>query len=154
MVSAGGRHTVLLRSDGRALAVGDNGYGQCTVLEVDGHRSWARCWGQWRRRYPVLPRGITYQADNGARRITLKEDLVVQLCRSAGDDSERLTLSCLDLAGVELMSLTAERTQCAVEVLAKLALALGIPGRKLRVVMPDGSALSSCDQGTRIAAFF
>jgi alpha-tubulin suppressor-like RCC1 family protein len=34
-VSAGGDHTVLLRSDGRVVACGTNHYGQCNILRLD-----------------------------------------------------------------------------------------------------------------------
>ena len=35
MVTAGWEHTVLLRSDGSAVAVGRNEYGECDLLAVE-----------------------------------------------------------------------------------------------------------------------
>ena len=42
MVSAGGRHTVLLRSDGRAVAFGMNGYGQCDLPPLEEGMSYTQ----------------------------------------------------------------------------------------------------------------
>ena len=39
-VSAGGGHTVLLRSDGCAVACGVNNYGQCRVPSLKSWRQW------------------------------------------------------------------------------------------------------------------
>ena len=44
-VSAGGDHTVLLRSDGRVVACGTNHHGQCNILRLDTggfHQQWLR----------------------------------------------------------------------------------------------------------------
>ena len=42
MVSAGSVHTVLLRSDGTAVACGDNHYGQCNLPALDGGLTYVR----------------------------------------------------------------------------------------------------------------
>ena len=38
VVAAGGLHTVLLRSDGCAIAFGENQYGQCAIPALDGEK--------------------------------------------------------------------------------------------------------------------
>ena len=79
-VSAGGRHTVLLRWDGMAVACGLNNYGQCNIPELPEGLTYtqisAGVWhtvllrgdgvvvtcGLWYRQIaiPVLPEGMTY----------------------------------------------------------------------------------------------
>jgi alpha-tubulin suppressor-like RCC1 family protein len=41
-VSAGAFHTVLLRSDGCAVACGENGYGECEIPPLDHGLSFAQ----------------------------------------------------------------------------------------------------------------
>jgi hypothetical protein len=77
--TAGGHHTVLLRSDGTAVACGWNNYGQCSI--------------------PSPGAGIYYMCC-----MNLGADLVLQLeVASGGDD---VTLVCSDLAG-EVLRLNA-----------------------------------------------
>ncbi|CAK0800355.1 unnamed protein product, partial [Prorocentrum cordatum] len=61
-VAAGGRHTVLLRSDGTAVACGDNDDGQCVL--------------------PALPAGLTYTqvAAGGRHAVLLRSDGTAVAC--------------------------------------------------------------------------
>ena len=78
--TAGGHHTVLLRSDGTAVACGWNNYGQCSI--------------------PSPGAGIYYMCC-----MNLGADLVLQLeVASGGDD---VTLVCSDLAGKKVLRLNA-----------------------------------------------
>ena len=50
----------------------------------------------------------------------------MQLFSSSGGDAEKLTLSCVHLAGVALGTFTVKRTLGAADTLAQIALTLGV----------------------------
>eukprot|EP00438_Fugacium_kawagutii_P009689 Skav208645 [mRNA] locus=scaffold1081:194309:194737:- [translate_table: standard] len=114
-VSAGIYHSVLLRSDGNALACGENESGECNIL-------------------PPEP-GVIYVSDLPAAR-TIAVQLDVDCC----DDA--LTLRCSSLAGEERLRLNASRSDLVWEAHKRIAVALGVSLQSLRVVMQDGQLLA------------
>ena len=125
MPAAGHSHTVLLRSDGRAVAVGDDRRGQCRI--------------------PELEAGARYVTDRRAG-----EGLIVHLSvSSAGPGS--LTLTCEGLAGAELAQLVVQRTDRAAAVHRALAARLQVRQHNLRAALPDGRLLGDCAPAAPIA---
>ncbi|CAL1141716.1 unnamed protein product, partial [Cladocopium goreaui] len=114
--SAGDHHTVLLRSDGRAVACGLNGDGQCDI--------------------PTLDPGTWYAAD-----VSVGRNLVLQLDCSCQADAMLLTFS--GLTGEEVMHLNASPSDPAWNTQKRIARELKVPLQSLRVVLPDGQLLAS-----------
>ena len=115
-VSAGSSHTVLLRSDGRAVACGLNADGQCNI--------------------PTLYPGTWYAAD-----VSVGRNLVLQLDCSCQADAMLLTFS--GLTGEEVMHLNASPSDPAWNTQKRIAHELKVPLQSLRVVLPDGQLLAA-----------
>jgi hypothetical protein len=117
-VAAGDDHTVLLRSDGSAVACGHHGSGRCQI--------------------PPLGPGDLYVADmswgeRGSR--------VVQLDFASEDDT--LLLICSDLAGKEVLRLNAAGSDLCCETHKRIAREMKINLQRVRIVLPDGQLLAS-----------
>merc|ERR1711924_430568 len=67
-VSAGGHHTVLLRSDGQAIAVGAQG--DISIPAVKQYQTWM----DWAMTKPVLPDGVEYAPDCGELPVGSRKD--------------------------------------------------------------------------------
>jgi hypothetical protein len=109
-------HTVLLRSDGVAVACGFNLVGQCNIPPSDP--------GTW------------YAAD-----VSVGSNLVLQLDCAFQDDTMLLTFS--GLTGDEVMHLNASPSEPAWNTHKRVASELKVPLQSLRVVLPDGQLLAS-----------
>jgi len=160
MVSAGGRHTVLLRSDGRAVAFGMNGYGQCdlppleegmsytqvsageshsVLLRSDGSVVACGCNDFRKCRIPSPAAGTCYISDQRP----LGRDLVLQMDVLCQDDVDDVVLTCSNLAGVKVFRLTAPGSDLAREIHQPIAHEMNVQLQSLRVVLHDGQLLSS-----------
>ena len=149
-VSAGGRHTVLLRSDGHAVACGSNAFGQCRipefldgqfyvqVLAMKGHTVLLRNDGRalafgstsaGQCNLPSLTPGTQYIS--GLR--SPKNDLLVQL-DFVEDDAVRLR--CSNLGGQEMLCSNAHDSEPAWGTHKRIAC-------ELNVVLQDLQLLTS-----------
>jgi len=115
-VSAGAKHTVLLRSDGRAVACGGNPTGQCSL--------------------PTPDPGTWYVADG-----SVGQNLVLQLECARQDDA--MLLTCSGLTGQETIRLNASPSDPAWNTQKCIARELQVPLQSLRVVLPDGQLLAA-----------
>ena len=120
-VSAGTRHSVLLRSDGSAVACGENDEGQCNI--------------------PVFATG-SYVHDLG-------KDYILQLEFAFTDDAAKLT--CCDLAGHEVLQLTASESDLAWDTHKRIARDLQVNLQNLRLVLPDGQLLAAICRASPLA---
>ena len=112
-VSAGENHTVLLRSDGNAVACGQNSVGQCTIPLLDDGMSYTQvsagfehtvllrsdgravaCGASGRCNLPTPDPGTWYVAD-----VSVGQNLVLQLECARQDDA--MLLTCFGLTGQE-----------------------------------------------------
>jgi hypothetical protein len=126
-VSAGGLHTVLLRGDGCAVAIGDNRFGQCNIVTPEP--------------------GIRYISDR-----TRGIDLALQLELVGEDDA--ITLTCSTLAGEERFRLTAQGVDSAWETHKRIARDLNVNLANLHLMLPDGQLLAKVcrmNPGTSVA---
>ena len=114
-VSAGLEHSVLLRSDGGAVAIGRNIHGECNM--------------------PLPEPGIRYISDR-----TRGIDLAVQLELVGEDDA--ITLTCSTLAGEERFRLTAQGIDSAWEIHKRIARDLNVNLASLHLMLPDGQLLA------------
>ena len=112
-VSAGVFHSVLLRSDGSAVACGLNDEGQCNI--------------------PVFTTG-SYLFDCG-------KDYILQVDIAFKDDAWVLT--CCDLAGHEVLGLRANESDLAWDTHKRIARDLQVNLQSLRLNLPDGQFLAS-----------
>ena len=126
-ISAGDRHTVLLRSDGCAVAIGDISFEKCNIV-------------------PPEP-GIRYISDR-----THGRDLALQLELVGEDDA--ITLTCSTLAGEERFRLTAQGIDSAWETHKRIARDLNVNLANLHLMLPDGQLLAKVcrmNPGTSVA---
>eukprot|EP00438_Fugacium_kawagutii_P036327 Skav220739 [mRNA] locus=scaffold2753:325557:325994:- [translate_table: standard] len=115
-VSADYSHTVLLRSDGKAVACGGNFSGQCNI--------------------PALEVGTSYISDP-----TLDRALVLQMDLNDSSDDDSVTVVCSSLAGEEQLRFQADVTDSAWETHKRIAIKSHVRLHCLRVVLPDGQLL-------------
>ena len=116
-ISAGGYdHTVLLRSDGNAVAVGHNEDGQCNI--------------------PLPEPGIRFVGD-----LTCGRDSALQL-EFVGEDDNTVTLICSTLVGEERLHLTARGDDSAWQTHKRIARELNANLPNLHLVLPDGQLLA------------
>ena len=115
MAFAGVSHTVLLRSDGSAVAIGQNGDGQCNI--------------------PSPEPGMCYISD-----MRVGRDLTAQLELAGEDDA--VTLIGSSLAGEERFRLTAHGDDSAWETYKRIARELKMNLWNLHLVLPDGQLLA------------
>jgi len=114
-ISAGSVHTVLLRSDGYAVAIGSEKYGQCKIP-------------------PPQPR-MCYIGDT-----TCGRDLALQLEFVGVDDA--VALICSTLVGEERYRLIARGVDSAWETHKRIACELNVNLSNLQLVLPDGQLLA------------
>merc|ERR1712232_1232237 len=112
-IAAGDKHTVLLRSDGTAVACGYNIYGQCNV---------------------PAPKDDVYFVPISSSR----PDFVVQLFIEAAEAT--IEAVCRYLSGEQIASwIVPDKASCVKRDIDKML----VPGvRKLGVVLPDGRLLT------------
>ena len=117
-VSAGGFHTVLLRSDGIAVT--------CGTCEGHGFQT-------------LTPdAGTCYVSD---MRPDICRDRVLQLDCVCQDDS--MVLTCSGFNGEEVISLNVSPSDLAWKIHKRIAREFTVPLESLRLVLPDGQLLSS-----------
>jgi hypothetical protein len=155
-ISAGDNHTVLLRSDGNAVAIGGNRNGQCNIPPLDDGMAYAQIsagddhtvlllsdgsavaigsndFGQCN--IPLPAPGICYVGD-----LTCGRDLALQL--EAVVEGDAVTLICSTLAGEERLRLTARGVDSAWETHKSIARELKMNLWNLHLVLPDGQLLA------------
>merc|ERR1719265_1262394 len=121
-VSAGEYHTVLLRSDGRAVACGANHRGQHNI--------------------PELKDGMMYLGN------TLEMRLLQLFCKDAGDG--RVCFTCVALNGETTCSLLLPETASIVSAQGKVAQKMTIAQPCLTLVLPTGNVLHSLPSSTPV----
>ena len=114
-VSGGSLHTVLLRSDGGAVAIGYNTHGQCDI--------------------PLPEPGISYVGD-----LTCARDVALQL--EAVVEGDSVSLICSSLGGEERLRLTVEGGESAWETHKRIARELKMNLPNLQLVLPNGQLLA------------
>eukprot|EP00435_Cladocopium_sp_Y103_P031612 s3198_g8.t1 len=122
-VSAGRDHAVFLRTDGSAFACGLNQHGQCSI--------------------PPPEPGTFYVED----RTFHWRDRVLQL-DFVSDENGFVILTCLDLAGQEVLRLKAQGSDLALDAKKRIADKLHISLQSLQVVLPDGDLLATICKAT------
>ena len=158
-VSAGRSHAVFLRSDGRAVACGRNDQGQCNIPALDEGLSYlqvsadgagtvllrsdgcAAVCGQTVRKNCGIPPpdpGLCYMCDTT---LAVAGDLVLQLDFFCEHDA--IELSCLDLAGDEVLRLNVLGSDFAWDIHKLIARQLKVNLQNLRLILPDGQLLAS-----------
>lgn len=113
-VAAGGRHTLLLLSDGSVAACGSNEHGQCDL--------------------PAAEAGITYLPAAGLG------DLLISLSVEACAVGHTVTCQGL-VTGSILVAWVLEPAELGTYVMPRLIAELSRPGARLRVVLREGSFL-------------
>ena len=108
---------MLLRSDGSAVGIGDNSFGQCNI--------------------PLPEPGVCYV---GPGDLTCGRHLALQLEFVGGGDA--VTLICSTLAGEERFRLTVEGVDSAWETQKRIACELKMHLPNLQLVLPDGQLLA------------
>ena len=161
-VSAGGDHTVLLRSDGSAAACGMNDDGECNIpaledeeihytqvsagmchtvlLRNDGHAVACGLNIEGQCNIPTATaKGYRWQSH-----MPLGKDLILQLhLEMTSHCGAGFRLICSNLAGDQLHSLNANRSDLASKTLKQIADDLMVHLPNLRVVLPDGQLLGA-----------
>ena len=147
---------MLLRSDGSAVAIGNNSFGKCDIPPLDegmayiqvsaglehsvllrsdggavaiGRNIHGEC------NMPLPEPGIRYISDR-----TRGIDLAVQLVLVGEDDA--ITLTCSTLAGEERFRLTAQGIDSAWEIHKRIARDLNVNLANLHLMLPDGQLLA------------
>ena len=114
-VSAGEKHTVLLRSDGCAVACGINNVGQCDISQ--------------------LGPGKSYISD-----LRSSEHLVLQAVLSFKDDA--VSVLCSTLSGNEMLRMNVGGSDLAWDIHKGIARELSVNLQNLQVVLPNGRLLA------------
>jgi len=149
--SSGGYHTVLLRSDGEPIIVGNDKFGQCSVPSVLGSQSWLH----WVFTKPVLPEGVEYVPDFTelpVRSFDALEsesigDMMVQV--SAQVDGEVCHVQCLSLAGNVLAEFDTP-LGAAIGMVHKMMIdKLGMEYWRLQAVLHSGRLVKQCRRHER-----
>ena len=161
MCSAGS-HTVLLRSDGSAVACGSNYHGRCDIpgleegicytqvsagvfhsvlLRSDGSGVACGSNADGECNIPVFATG-SYLFDCG-------KDYILQVGLAFKDDAWVLT--CCDLAGHEVLRLRAKESDFAWDTHKRIASDLQVNLQSLRLVLPDGRLLASICRASPLA---
>jgi alpha-tubulin suppressor-like RCC1 family protein len=166
-VSAGNSFTVLLGRDGRALACGDNTNGQCNIPPLDAGTFYTQisageqctlllrsdgcavaCGAGFDEHGTFLQPepGICYVSEF----TTLAEDLVLQLDLVCEDHA--VVLTCLGLAGEEVLRLNVINSELAWDTHKRIARELNFALARLRLVLPDGHLLAEVCRGNPVAS--
>merc|ERR1712032_1234129 len=166
-VSAGSLHTVLLRTDGQAVACGVNDFGQCDVPPLEdgvaysqvsagtNHTVLLRTDGQavafgrnhdGRCDVPPLEDGVAYIPDAA---LTGGRIQVLQLSFGRGGDG--IIITGTSLAGEVLCTMTLDENDSIRPVTSRIAQAIAVPPQYLRLALPNGNLLSSMPADTRVS---
>ena len=152
-VSAGVGHTVLLRSDGYAVACGRNDQGQCNIPALEEGLSYIQvsasdtvtallrsdgCAVECGPTFLPPQPGLYFICDTS---LAAAGDLVLQLVFSCEDDAIELT--CLDLAGEEVLRVNVLGSHLAWDIHKLIARRLKVNLQNLRLILPDGQVLAS-----------
>ena len=132
-VSAGGSHTVLLRSDGQAVACGRNTFGQCNIPSLTSWREWLP-FGFASPSYRYVCESTTFAM--------LGRDRVVQVDFLLEGDGG-VILTCAGLDGLEVLRLKAQTSDRTVDVCSRVARELNTTVQNLRMVLPDARLLTA-----------
>ena len=129
-LSAGAFHTVLLRSDGAAVACGINEEGQC---KIPSQASWRELlsFSPVSRRY--ICHDLTIRVHDPVR--VLQLDFVCQ--------DETFLLTCSSLAGHEVLRFEASGSALALDAYREIAQKLDANLCSIQVVLPNGKLLAS-----------
>ena len=149
-------HTVLLRSDGNAVAIGGNGAGQCNIPPLDDGMAYTGISGGSAHTVllrsdgiavaiglnncrqcdiPLPEPGIYYVGDlTCAGSVALQLEVVVE--------GDAVTLICSTLVGEERLRLTSQGVDSAWETHKRIARELNVNLPNLQLVLPDGHLLA------------
>ena len=139
-ISAGLWHTVPLRSDGCAVAIGEHWYGQCNIPALNEGMAYAQISAS--RSHAVLLRSDGSAVAIGKKiygqcggRLTCGRDLGLQLEFLREDDA--VALICLTLAGEERLRATTQGIDAAWETHKRIAREMNVNLPNLLFVLPD-----------------
>ena len=146
-VAAGAHHTVLLRSDGAAVACGDNSAGQCDIPALGAGLSYTDVFAG--RKHTVLLRSdgtAVACGDNGSRQCDLPSldgglsfGLPTLVLQASFDGASVVFKSC---GGGELFQLTAAVTDSLADMRVVLAARMGPLCTRIDAIFPGGEVLS------------
>jgi hypothetical protein len=167
-VSAGGCHAMLLRSDGSAVACGQNDWRQCSIPPLDENVTYTQvsagdyhtvllrsdgcavaCGSNvnGKSSIPALKswrQWLSFQSPSlryisDLKPLGRKPERVLQLCFNR--EADAIVLICFGLDGLEVLRLRASGADLAAEVSSQLA--RQADEQQLRVVLPDGQLLEA-----------
>ena len=121
-------HTVLLRSDGQAVACGINSDRQCSIPSSKS-------------------RSCRYTNDFKTFLVKVR---VVQVDFLLEDDAG-VILKCVGLDGQEVLRLNAQKSDRTVDVCSRVARELNTPVRNLRMILPDARLLGTISKANPLA---
>eukprot|EP00435_Cladocopium_sp_Y103_P063258 s348_g24.t2 len=130
-VSAGAEHTVLLRSDGSVVAFGRNSQEQCNIPSLKS----------WRELVTFASASRRYICDSTFIPQLPIPDCVLQMDFVCQGDA--VVLTCLNMAGCEVLRLNARRSDLVSETHQRVAKELAVPLRSVRAVLPGGRLLGN-----------
>jgi len=141
-VSAGDGHTVLLLSDGSAIACGAPH--RCKLPDL---RTWSEIIGFQAPRRRYVP-------DAGQSWVEPQPDRVLQLSFLSTGSGEDVRTLCMNVAGEEVHSSTASLSDDAGEVRGRLEseLRASAHGGRLHFVLPNMRLFGSVDRSTPVAS--
>ena len=131
-MSAGAVHTVLLRSDGCAVACGENNRGECDV--------------------PNVPGGATCYNPDKSLSAFARPVRVLQLSFSKCDDEDATTITCTSLAGEAVCKVTFPDGALIAVVPGRIAMEFAVQELCVRLMLPDGQLFSSLDKSGQVMA--
>eukprot|EP00747_Dinoflagellata_sp_TGD_P046758 gnl/TRDRNA2_/TRDRNA2_144616_c1_seq1.p1 gnl/TRDRNA2_/TRDRNA2_144616_c1~~gnl/TRDRNA2_/TRDRNA2_144616_c1_seq1.p1 ORF type:complete len:146 (-),score=18.35 gnl/TRDRNA2_/TRDRNA2_144616_c1_seq1:8-445(-) len=124
MIAAGGFHTVLLRSDGTAVACGSNGYGQCQIPSL-------RSWTEW---LSLQPARLKYSGQTGQTR-----SLPTLVLQASFDGT---AMHFVTLGGEERCQIKAAPIDRLADIHVQLLHKIGSLYSRVEVVLPGGELLT------------
>ena len=129
-ISAGVNHTVLLCTDGSVVSCGSNGVGECDIPSLKS----------WRELLTFASASCRYICDSSCVPQLPIPDCVLQM--SFACEGDAVVLTCLNMAGCEVLCLNAHGSDLVLETHQRIGRELAAPLQSVRVVLPGGRLLT------------